>query len=122
MISIYAALTLVVLHFVADFLLQNSWMALGKSKRWDCLLSHTLVYSSCFAGFGWRFALVTFALHTTTDYVTSRQTSKLWFFRPYGDSNMWRFVPEKRDAFWKMIGFDQCVHYVCLLLVYVWLS
>jgi hypothetical protein len=36
--------TLLVAHFVGDFICQSDWMALNKSKRWDALAVHVGVY------------------------------------------------------------------------------
>ncbi len=112
--------TLVVIHWIADFVLQNDWMALGKSKRWLPLLTHTSIYSACFIGFGWKFVGITFLLHTLTDYFTSRITSKLWFMRDHGEdpASGWRltqYLSWNRHYFFVMIGLDQLIHVVTLI-------
>lgn len=136
---IWAVTALLVTHFIADFLLQTDWMALNKSKWTDfftlphndpsqnfqgilALLSHTGLYALCFLPFGWAFALVTFGLHTLTDAVTSRITSKLWFFRPKTGpvhaenvSNTWEYGGGNRHYFFVVIGLDQLIHGVTLL-------
>jgi hypothetical protein len=38
-------LVMLTLHFIGDFLLQSDWMALNKSKNWDALSQHVLVYA-----------------------------------------------------------------------------
>lgn len=101
---------LVIAHFVSDFLLQNDWMALNKSKDLRALLAHVGVYTLSMVVFllgymAWTisgvttdlvlisrviqffglaicsFAFLTFGSHLLTDAVTSRVNSKLWFFR-----------------------------------------
>lgn len=80
---------LLVGHFIADFALQNDWMALNKSKRWDALTAHVVVYSIAMAGFviaaignaahGGEWLLINAAAHFIQDAITSRWTSALWF-------------------------------------------
>lgn len=120
-------LSLLVLHFVGDFLLQSDWMALNKSKQWRPLLLHTVVYSSCFIWFGLGFSVTTFFLHTATDYVTSRITSRLWFIdlnlsEAFGHTLVSAKVNAgKRHWFFTMIGLDQLIHFVTLAVTYRWL-
>lgn len=71
-------LLLLLMHFVADFLLQNHWMASNKSKDWRALVAHCGVYALVFLLLGWSFAVITFVLHVAVDSVTSRITSRLW--------------------------------------------
>lgn len=129
-------LVLLTVHFVGDFLLQSSWMALNKSKRWDALALHVAVYSACFFWWGWMFVLLTFALHFVTDAVTSRLTSLLWFLtirrRSFagmpdlivsGDVLTYSaYVTEypTRHWFFAVIGFDQLLHVWALALTYQW--
>lgn len=112
-------LSLLVAHFVADFPLQSDWMALNKSKNNVALWVHALVYSLCFVPWGFIFMLVTFVAHFCTDYITSRCTSKLWFFKPWemdalGKPITWTFAGGSRHWFFVMIGFDQLLHYTQL--------
>ena len=123
-------LSLLAIHFVADFLLQSDWMALNKSKSWKALCTHGLVYSVCFSWLGVAFFIVTFLTHTFTDMLTSRITSRLWFvdLRTRGDSSKklkWPYFayinPKKRHWFFVMIGFDQLIHFTTLGLTYKYL-
>jgi hypothetical protein len=110
-----ALLLLPVVHYIADFRLQNDWMALGKSKEWLPLLAHVGVYAGCFALiFGPTFGLVTLVTHLPVDYVTSRMGSKLFpFFQNYrGD---WLVRPT-RHRFFCMLGLDQMIHQYTLIL------
>lgn len=104
-------LLLLVVHFVADFLFQTDWMAINKSKQWDALALHCLVYSACFlvvTEFPVPFVLVTFATHFTTDAITSRITTRLW----QADQRHWFFV---------VIGLDQLIHATTLALTWAYL-
>ncbi|RTK99468.1 MAG: DUF3307 domain-containing protein [Proteobacteria bacterium] len=98
-------LSLIITHFIADFVLQNDWMAHGKSKRFAPLFIHCLIYSSCFLLWGLKFAVFTGILHFIVDFVTSRINIQLWNLQ----SKHWFFVS---------IGLDQLVHYVCLAAVF----
>ena len=114
--------TIIVIHWLADFVLQTDKQAKGKSKNWSDLLQHTITYSSIWllpvgilhALYGGKafvgdvmllFILITFIAHTITDYFTSRLNSKLW-------------EQGKVHSFFVSVGFDQVLHYVQLFLTY----
>jgi hypothetical protein len=119
--------SILIIHFIGDFVLQTDKQAKGKSKNWRDLLSHTLTYSGFWLFIGtiwsissniythfnylfdwwivWKFSIITFIFHTITDYFTSRLNSKLW---TKGDVH----------NFFVSIGFDQILHYVQLFLTY----
>lgn len=119
-------LSLLVTHFIGDFLLQSDWMALNKNKKLSALVSHVSVYSLCFLPWGWKFVLVTFVLHYWVDYYTSRVTSKLWFMKPtinvyqrgvgteLVSYQTYEVISEYRHWFFVAIGFDQLIHYFTL--------
>lgn len=144
MIPIAVVIALFVLHFVADWLLQTNWMATNKS-RWNqsreglwALTLHVIVYSlAFFAAFDLTFAAITFATHWLTDAVTSKYTTKYWFVdfyvRPSEEKDRYgyyqrfgaypyyaNFDPQRRAKFFKVIGFDQLLHY-CTLVGTWWL-
>lgn len=126
------AFIIIVIHFIADFICQDEKWALGKSKNWNDLLSHTFTYSAVwvipilflFPG-NWTtldyvinsllFATITFVAHTITDYFTSRVTSKLYEKGKFGSS-----FPNL--GFFTMIGFDQVLHYGQLLLTFYFIE
>lgn len=61
-------------HFVGDYLLQNSWMALNKTKKWLPLIVHVLLYTLAvcaftfaFTGFNLWWILVVLASHFFID-------------------------------------------------------
>lgn len=96
------SLILLINHFVADFLFQNDWMAVNKSKRWDALFLHCFIYAFSFIWLGWKFVLITFVLHFITDAITSRITRRLYY------------PVFHRHWFFAVIGLDQLIHYICL--------
>lgn len=124
--------TIIIVHWIADFIMQDEKWALGKSKNWNDLLNHTTTYSFIFFwGIAslilyingrsennfWLslcFALITFVFHTITDYFTSRIVSKKFAEGKYGSS-----IPNF-GAF-SIIGLDQVLHYIQLFLTYYYL-
>jgi len=111
-------LTIIVIHWFADFVLPTHWQATNKSTNNKALLLHVLSYSTVWlvvgslysvttdnAWTGVYFAMITFVFHTLTDYFTSRLNSKLW---AKGDVH----------NFFVSIGFDQVLHYCQLFLTY----
>ena len=124
-------ISLLVAHFVGDFLLQTDWMALNKSKNWWALGVHCLVYSLCFWFLGPTFVIATFCFHFLTDAITSRITGKLWFipmepmvvpFEVEPKHTHYCHILPTRYWFFVMIGFDQLIHYVTLALTLRMLS
>ena len=119
MIGIYTILWILFSHWVCDFVLQTDNMALGKSKNMSDLLDHTGVYSLCmfmmlfglveFTDFTWwdnlGLCTISFFVHTTQDYFTSRINARLW-------------AQEKRHEFFVSVGFDQFLHFAQLLFTY----
>lgn len=144
---------LLVAHFVADFLAQSDWMAVNKSKRWDALALHVGAYIGA-AGFivaifqppsPWPYTtakmfgvwlLVNALAHFVQDAVTSRITSRLWFFRredgiwaqaeyaypKHGRTlvNPWTPIDGTRHWFFVAIGADQLLHYGTLFVTAHW--
>ena len=106
--SITVLLTLVWMHFVADFVMQSHYMSMNKSKDSRVLLLHVCVYSIPFFWFGWMYAVVNATLHFMTDFVSSRITSYLW-------------KKEEVHWFFVVIGVDQALHMTALLLTYYWM-
>ena len=88
-------ISVLLIHFVSDFLYQTNKQTLNKGKSIKELLKHTTIYSilsGCLLQimvqedmFGAQetllpiyFTLITFITHTVVDYFTSKLTSKLW--------------------------------------------
>jgi hypothetical protein len=128
MITLTEIFTIIIIHWVADFVFQDEKWALGKSKNWSDLLTHTGVYSClwlfpiCTGGLLGLYSIkmlwaipVTFVFHTATDYITSREVSKKFDNNHYGSA-----IPNF-GAF-SIIGFDQLLHYIQLFLTYYYLK
>ena len=101
------------LHFIADFGLQTRKMAENKSHSIKYLTLHVLTYCIPFliliVGFGWTtdflwFMLWLFGTHWITDFITSKITAYFW-------------KKKKIKDFFLMIGFDQFIHAVTLLIL-----
>jgi hypothetical protein len=116
--------TILIIHWIADFVLQDEKWALGKSKNIDDLLLHTSIYSFIWFIIGifvfpiekvMLFWIITFITHTITDYFTSRIVSKKFANNHYGSA-----IPNF-GAF-TIIGFDQVLHYIQLFLTYYYLK
>jgi len=115
--SLYLIFGVLIVHWVADFILQTDEEAKGKSTSNSCLIAHTSTYVICWAPIGLLYCItnginslhlfaflgITFVAHTVTDYFTSRYNKYLW---------------EKGDThnFFVSVGFDQVLHYVQLFL------
>lgn len=109
MIEVKMLIVLFIFHFISDFVLQSSEMALNKSKSNFWLGYHCLVYSVLFMVFvSPLYGIVNGVLHFGIDYITSRTTSKLWQKQDYHN-------------FFVVIGFDQMLHMICLVLTYQYL-
>ena len=116
--SVWVVLFFLAVHWFADFVLQSDWMAVNKSKRWDALAFHVLVYTAVLAAAAqftmppaaamW-FPLINGVLHFATDAVTSRITSAL-------------HARGERHWFFVVIGFDQLLHYTALFSTFQYLT
>lgn len=127
------AFSLIIIHFLADVILQKGEWAIGKSKNWKDLLSHTFTYSVVWlipimflfpayeSGINYfinsiLFCLITFICHTITDYFTSR-----WSSREYEKKNFGTSIPRGFDYF-VILFFDQILHYAQLFLTFHYIS
>lgn len=115
---------ILIIHWIADFVLQSDADAKGKSIYMKNLLSHTFGYSifwftPCLVypviigkpadlqilHNAFDFCVFTFLFHTITDYFTSRLNSKLW-------------TAGKTHNFFVSVGFDQVLHYIQLFITF----
>jgi Protein of unknown function (DUF3307) len=102
-------LVLTAKHVVADFFLQNSWMALGKDQKtgWALpLLVHCLIHGVLttalmliIAPRFWFIGLVDFVIHITVDRAKGFCVSTF------------NVTPE-HQWFWWLIGIDQALHHL----------
>lgn len=110
---------ILLIHFLADFCLQTPEQARLKSTDVNQLNNHVLTYSFAwllasytllgtwllaFAFFG-----ITYVAHFITDYATSRIGKPYWESKDYHTG----FV---------VVGADQVLHYIQLILTYQFLS
>lgn len=116
MIAIKTVIFILAIHWFADFVMQTDKQAKGKSRQWKWLLSHTVTYSlfwfiptliifnlnSLSAIY---FVIITFVIHTSQDYITSRINLRL-------------HQQNKIHEFFISVGFDQLLHFIQLLLTY----
>jgi len=129
MLTLTEIFAIIIIHWIADFVFQDEKWALGKSKNWNDLLTHTLIYTfiwwspimilyvlysnalpvNAFQVYG--FLIITFVTHTITDYFTSRVVSKKFENKHYGSA-----IPNF-GAF-TIIGIDQVLHYIQLFTTY----
>ncbi len=96
-------------HVIADFVLQNAWMAIGKDQKsgWALpLLAHCLVHLAAataliliIAPRFWFVALIDFAIHITID-------------RAKGFCASTYEVTMEHPWFWTLIGVDQALHHL----------
>ena len=102
-------LLLTLKHIIADFVLQNAWMAHGKDQRkgWALpLLVHCLIHLAVamvliliVAPKFWFVAVVDFAIHITVDRLKGICSSHFGM------------TPE-HPWFWTLIGVDQALHHL----------
>lgn len=125
MISITPIIVILFAHWVADFVMQNDWMAKGKSKSNIPLLVHGATYTTVITvilsvmayylhyspvDIIW-FGIINGVLHTATDYVTSRLSSAAISADRLGGK-----IPNL--GFFTIIGLDQMLHFI--MLFYTW--
>lgn len=106
---VFWMVALTIKHVIADFLLQNSWMATGKDARtgWALPLTvhcaiHGVLTTVLFLAFApklWFLGLVDFAVHIIIDRAKGLSVSR---FNITMDSQ-W---------FWWLIGIDQALHHL----------
>lgn len=117
---------ILVIHFIADFVGQTDKMAVNKSKSYEWLTRHVIaytyitiigslipilvivklsgtLYSADFVTVMFCWVLLNSILHWITDAITSRLSSKMW-------------AAGRRHAFFVVIGADQLVHQLCLII------
>ena len=117
-------MAIIVIHWIADFVMQTDEQAKGKSSSMFHLMGHMIYYSLAWYVFGMAYAFylgdeyqpdhvacfvaITFVIHAIQDYFTSRLNTYLW---------------NKGDVhnFFVSVGFDQVLHYGQLFATYYWL-
>lgn len=96
---------ILLVHWIADFVLQKREWANNKSKSIIALSKHCAVYSLCLIPFIFQFGVMYWVInsvgHFLIDFCTSKVTSKLYLKGDYHN-------------FFVVIGFDQFLHYILL--------
>jgi hypothetical protein len=118
-------LTIIAIHWIADFVCQAEEWATNKSKNNAALVRHTAMYSliwfwGCHLLFSnlldvLAFVGITFVAHTITDYITSRIVSRKFANKEFGS-------PIPNTGAFTVIGFDQVLHYIQLFGTYYLLT
>lgn len=103
-----AFIIILVAHWVGDYLLQTSKMAIQKNSSLKWLGLHVLTYFIVLLAivnfvFSWQvalgYAVINGLLHLMTDFFTSKLAGK---------------YVERPRIFYPIIGFDQMIHLICL--------
>lgn len=108
LIDVEIVLWILIAHFVGDFIMQTDDMAKGKSKDNVVLLHHVtwysipLIFVACLTEIGALWVIINAIAHFVIDYFTSRRSSRLW-------------SEGKVHDFFVTVGFDQLLHYTCLI-------
>lgn len=114
-------ISLLVIHYIADYLFQTRRQGNGKASSLYLLGEHVFTYMNVF-GIGlclmmvtgiapnivpdiWIFMCITFLLHFVTDFVTSKATKKLW-------------AQKKEYATFAVMGLDQLLHTTGLVITW----
>ena len=123
MVTMFFAYILL-LHFLADFVLQPYWMSVEKANNMSPLILHIIIYTAViffglWAAVGFQesllFSLFTGALHFVVDFGTSRIITE--------NSDTLKLDPDeskpvhRRLQLWgpiTLLGFDQLLHQTCL--------
>jgi hypothetical protein len=108
--EVYVIIGILIVHYMADFILQSDWMAVNKSRNTGtgatALALHGTIYATCFAlFFSLSYGAFNGLLHVLVDYATSRICTHLW-------------LKGERHWFFTIIGLDQLIHYACLIYSY----
>ncbi len=117
--NFHALLIILVIHYLGDFVLQTHEQSQRKSSENKWLLYHTGTYSLIWLLAAWGlysnflaalvFATITFVSHTVTDWATSRVGKPFWTNGDYHNG-------------FAVVGFDQVLHYVQLLLTHTYVT
>lgn len=94
-----------VIHFLFDWVFQTRKIAENKSKSVKVLAQHVAIYGAglsllTFFGFSWGWVIINTIAHFIVDYFTSKAST--WAYH------------NNKSLFWKIIGFDQMLHYLIL--------
>ena len=97
--------TILLVHFIADFACQTTWMAENKSTDNKAMIADTLTYTMVLCVIDWKWAILNGFWHYIVDAISSQFTHALNKRKAYH----WFFV---------VIGLDQLIHYWFLFMSY----
>jgi hypothetical protein len=127
--DIYNLISILSIHFIADFIFQTRNMGKNKGKNIYWLLTHVLVYTTITI-FGWALLidsvdilylfLLTFSTHFATDFITSKVSGYCYIKSLETKHNNYK-SSKWEWRFWSTIGFDQLIHSITLILTYNYL-
>jgi len=100
---------IICMHSIGDFIFQTRWMAKNKSSNHFALALHSAIYMIPLFIISWQFALINGILHYPIDYISSQLTTHY-------------YKKENENMFFNVIGIDQAIHYIILLLTYLFLK
>ena len=110
---------LLITHIIADWFLQNKFLALAKVNNWKIRTIHCLIVSACFFWLPWPWLLWTFATHWAID--TYRPL--FWIRKLQGH---YKTLDEFKESFNTPAGFminvtmDQMLHILCFIPMVLW--
>lgn len=96
---------IIIVHYLFDWVFQSRRIAENKSRSVKVLSQHVAIYGVglsllTFFGLSWKWVLINTVAHFVVDFFTSKASS--WAYQ------------NNKPLFWKIIGFDQMVHYLIL--------
>jgi len=109
------AVLILLLHFIGDFVLQSSTMAVNKASSIKWLTVHVGVYTAVLA----VGSLLMMGLHISTMYYVLANGAMHWvtdFFTSKVNARF--YAANKLRYYYCGIGADQFIHAACLLLTY----
>jgi len=116
--TIWNIITLLVIHYVSDFIFQSHKMAINKSSSNLWLAYHVSVYILPFSLLYFifnniiatlLFMLINAVAHFLTDYVSSRIAKEFW-------------IQKDMHNFFLVVGADQLAHHIMLILSFYYIS
>lgn len=120
---------LMILHFIADFLLQPREMGKNKSSNYYYLFGHLLIQFLVFLPFvGWQFSLLNALIHGLIDkniwnlykIIAGLRLKKIVARNPKTtmQEEIANFKFWEDHWFYATIGFDQMLHMITLIYLY----
>lgn len=105
-----------VIHFLADFLLQSREMGEKKSSSIEWLGKHVLIVLICFLPFGIEFAVLNAGIHAIIDgSIWNIYKISVYNRFPEADEN---YEYWKDSWFYTTIGLDQLLHVLTILILF----